>query len=304
MMSLADFLIYINGQLLPRSEARVSVFDASFQSGDNVWEGIRVYGGRVFELKAHLDRLYDSAKALEIRVPWGARELEEAIFATLRANHLYDETHVRLIVTRGERRTSGINPNFVEGGPTLVIIAERKPPLFDKRGVRLVTSSLRRPMPDSLSPLIHHGNQLNSILAKLEANRSGVEAALLLDHHGFVAEADSANLFLVKGGEISTPLASACLAGITRGLVIREARGEGLPVVERNLSLAEVYAADEVFLTGTLVEIVPVIEVDGRRIGAGKPGPMTLRVSSLYRRITGNQGTPVPDAVAASPERA
>lgn len=302
-MPLLDLLIYVNGRLLPRSEARVSVFDASFQSGDNVWEGIRAYGGRVFELQAHLDRLYDSAKALEIPAPWAAAELEAAIFATLRANHLHDETHIRLIVTRGERRTSGINPKFVEGPPTLVIIAERKPPLFDKQGVRLVTSSLRRPTPDSLNPLIHHGNQLNSILAKLEANRAGVEAALLLDLHGFVAEADSANLFLVNDGEISTPFATACLPGITRGLVIREARSDGLTVVERNLSLAELYAAEEAFLTGTLVEIVPVIEVDGRRIGAGKPGPLTLRVSNLYRRLTENQGVAIPDAVAASRER-
>ncbi len=203
-----------------------------------------------------------------------------------------------LIVTRGVRRTSGMNPRFVDGRPTLVIIAERKPPIFNKQGIRLVTSSVRRPTPDSLNPQIHHGNQLNSILAKIEANRAGADGAVMLDHYGFVAEADSANLFLVKAGEISTPLPTACLHGITRATVIREARSAGLPMVERNVSLTDLHAADEVFLTGTIAEIVPVIEVDGRRIGTGVPGPITLRVSDLYRRLTETQGVVIPAAVS------
>lgn len=295
-----DLLVYVNGQLVPRAEARVSVFDASFQSGDNVWEGIRAYDGRVFELKAHVARLYDSARALDIQIPLQPPEIEQAVFETLRANELFDQTHIRLIVTRGERRTSGMNPQFVNGHPSLVIIAERKPPIFDKNGVRLVTSSFRRPMPDSLNPQIHHGNQLNSILAKIEANRAGVDGAVMLDHRGSVAETDSANLFLVKGGELETPWPIACLPGITRALAIREARANGIRTTERDLSVVDFYTADEAFLTGTIAEIVPVIEIDGRVIGSGATGPVTLRISKLYRKLTETEGEPIPGAVPAS----
>ena len=297
-MSSPDLLVYINGHLVPRPEARVSVFDASFQSGDNVWEGIRVYSGRVFKLREHISRLFDSAKALDIPVRLSRGEIEEAIFATLSGNRLFDETHIRLILTRGERRTSGMNPRFVGGEPSLVIIAERKPPIFDKKGIRLVTSSLRRPTPDSLNPQVHHGNQLNSILAKIEANHAGADDAVMLDHNGFVAEANSTNLFLVKDGEISTPLPTACLPGITRATVIREARKAGISAVERNIALAELHAADEVFATGTIAEIVPVVEIDRRQIGQGAPGPVTLRVSDLYRRLTQTEGVEIPQQVS------
>jgi branched-chain amino acid aminotransferase len=293
-MTPAELLVYMNGKLVPRGEARISVFDASFQSGDNVWEGIRVYNGKVFKLHEHINRLFDSAKELDIPIRLSPSEIEEAVFATLRANRLFDETHIRLILTRGERRTSGMNPKFVTSDPSLVIIAERKPPIFDKKGIRLVTSSLRRPTPDSLNPQVHHGNQLNSILAKIEANRAGADDAVMLDHYGFVAEANSTNLFLVKDGEISTPFPTACLPGITRATVIREARLAGIPTVERNIALAELHVADEVFATGTIAEVVPVIEIDGRQIGQGVPGPVTLRVSDLYRRLTETQGVEIP----------
>lgn len=294
-MASPDLLVYIDGRLVPRSEACVSVFDASFQSGDNVWEGIRVYQGRVFQFDAHIARLYDSAKMLDIHIGREPTEIAEAVFATLRANSLFDETHIRLMVTRGVRRTAGMNPHFVEGRSSLIVIAERKPPIFNKQGIRLVASSIRRPMPDALNPHIHHGNQLNSILAKIEANRAGVDGAVMLDHYGFVAEADSANIFLVKDGEIGTPWPTACLRGITRGLVIREARAAGLPMRERNISLAELHVADEVFLTGTIAEVVPVIEIDGRRIGTGGPGPVTLQVSDLYRSLTDTEGVRIPE---------
>lgn len=298
-MPQKDLLIYINGKLVPRADAKISVFDASFQSGDNVWEGIRVYGGRVFELEAHIERLYDSAKALDIHVPLKPKDIQVAVFTTLRANGLFDQTHIRLIVTRGERGTSGMNPKLVETHPSLVIIAERKPPIFDMQGIRLVTSSIRRPMPDALNPRLHHGNQLNSILAKIEANRAGADDAVMLDRNGFVAETNSTNLFMVNSGEISTPLATACLPGITRSIVLRGASAATLRVIERNITLAEFHAADEVFATGTIAEIVPVIEIDGRVIGAGIPGPLTLRISELYRKLTATAGVAIPeDAVA------
>lgn len=297
--SAPELFIYLDGSIVPRSHARVSVFDAGFQSGDCVWEGIRAYRGRVFELDAHLRRLFDSAKALDITIHLGPEEIKEAIFSTLRANRLFDNTHIRLILSRGERRTSGMNPRFVHGHPTLVIIAEHKPPIADERGIRLVTSSFRRPPPDCLNPQIHHGNQLNSILAKIEANRAGVDGALLLDRNGFVAESDSANLFAANQEALGTPHPTACLAGITRGLVIRLARSAGIPVEEKDLSVADLYAADEVFLTGTIGEIVPVIEIDGRQIGQGAPGPMTLRVSRLYRTLTQTEGAPIDQTISA-----
>ncbi len=290
----SDLLIYVDGRLLTRSEARVSVFDASFQSGDAVWEGIRVYHGRVFQLDAHLDRLYDSAKALAIELTMPPERLKDGLFATLRANSLYHDAHVRLMVTRGERRTSGMDPRNTKGGPSVIIIAEHKPPIFNKKGVRLITSSVRRPSPDTLDCRIHHANQLNSILAKIEANRADVDDAIMLDQRGFVAETNSTNIFVVKRGEISTPFTHACVPGITRALVIQEANAAGMPTVERDMSLLEVHTADEVFLSGTIAEIVPVIEVDGRTVGAGLVGPITLRVSERYRALTDSQGVRIP----------
>ena len=298
--SNTDLLIYVDGRLLRRPEARVSVFDASFQSGDAVWEGLRVYDGRVFELEAHLDRLYDSAKALAIQLSMPRAQLADALFTTLRANGLYDDAHVRLMVTRGERRTSGMDPRNTLGGPSVIIIAEHKPPIFDKKGVRLITSSVRRPSPDTLDCQIHHANQLNSILAKIEANRAGVDDAIMLDQHGFVAETNSTNIFVVKRGELSTPFTHACVPGITRGLVIQLARSVGIPTVERNMPLLEVHTADEVFLSGTIGEIVPVVEVDGRATGAGAAGPITERVSELYRGLTGSKGVRIPATDSAT----
>lgn len=303
-MSASDLQVYINGSLVPRAEACVSVFDAGFQSGDGVWEGIRVYCGRVFELDAHVDRLFDSAKALNIGLPLTREEIKDALFTTLRANQLYDEAHIRLMVTRGVRRTSGMNPQFVESRPTIVIIAEHKPPIFDKDGITLIASSVRRPSPDTLDPKIHHANQLNSILAKLESNRAGVDGAVMLDTRGFVAETDSMNLFIVKAGELVTPLTNACLHGITRGLVIALARANGVAVVERDISLLEVHTADEVFSTGTIAEIVPVVEVDGRAIGTRRPGPITLRIAGWYSELTSRNGVPIPDVAAPAGARA
>lgn len=294
-----ELLIYVDGKIVPRSAARVSVFDASFQSGDAVWEGIRVYDGRVFELDAHVARLYDSAKALAITVGLTPEELKAAIFATLDANRLYDDAHMRVMASRGERRTSGMDPRNIERAGTVVVIAEKKPPVFKKTGIRLVTASVRRPAPDVLDPKIHHANQLNSILAKIESNRVDADDALMLDQRGFVAETATMNLFIVKNGVVITPWASACLEGLTRALVIREARKAGLAVVERDVSLIEVQTAHEVFATGTMAEIVPVTEVDGRVIGDGRPGEITLQVSALHRALTSREGVPIPSLVAS-----
>ena len=302
--SASELKVYVDGVLVNRAEARVSVFDAGFQSGDGVWEGIRVYGGRVFELDAHIERLFDSARAIGIQLHLTRAEFKDALFATLHANDLSDNTHVRLMVTRGVRRTSGMNPQFVESRPTVVIIAEHKPPIFNKDGITLVASSVRRPSPDSLDPKIHHANQLNSILAKMESNRTGADGAIMLDGRGFVAETDSMNLFIVKDGELLTPLGNACLHGITRRLVMRLAREAGIVVIERDLSLLEVHTADEVFCTGTIAEIVPVVEVDGRTIGDGTPGSITRRVASLYADLTSRSGVPIPELAAQRGERA
>lgn len=302
-MNTAELQIYVDGALVNRAEARVSVFDAGFQSGDGIWEGIRVYGGRVFELNAHVDRLFDSARALSIPLHLTPDDIKQALFATLRANDLYDATHIRLMVTRGVRRTSGMNPQFVESRPTVVIIAEHKPPIFSKDGIALVASSVRRPSPDTLDPKIHHANQLNSILAKLEANRSGADGAVMLDTRGFVAETDSMNLFIVKDGELATPFTTACLHGITRGLVIRLARANAIDVVQRDISLLEVHTADEAFATGTIAEIVPIVNVDGRTIGSGKPGPVTARIAALYSDLTRKTGVAIPELAAPGTDR-
>lgn len=280
-------MISINGRILARPDARVSVFDASFQSGDAVWEGLRLYRGVIFRLDEHLDRLYRSAKALEIAIPIDASSLANDLYAALRANGHHDGVHVRLMVSRGERRTSGMNPQNVDGPATVVIIPELKPVPEVPPEVRLRTVGIRRPEPDVLDPAIHSANQLNSILAKLEANRAGVDGALMLDRHGFVAETDTSNIFLVRAGALATPRSTACLHGITRRVVIELARASGRPTLETDISLMDFYSADEVFTTGTVQEVVPVAEIDGRVIGAGTIGPVTAQLVAAYRRAAG-----------------
>jgi len=281
----SELLIYVDGSIVPRSRARVSVFDASFQSGDAVWEGLRLYHGVVFRLDAHLDRLYRSANALEIVVPMDRTALGDAVYATLRANEFRDGVHLRLMVSRGERRTSGMNPQNVEGAATVVIIPEVKPVPEVPQGARLRTVAIRRPEPDVLDPGIHSANQLNSILAKIEANRAGVDGALMLDRRGFVAETDSSNIFMVRDGALSTPWSTACLHGITRRVTLDLTRARGWQMREGDFSLFDFYSADEVFTTGTVQELVPVVEIDGRTIGGGGLGPVTAELLAAYRRV-------------------
>ncbi len=289
-----EIKIWVGDRLWPRAEAKVSVFDSVVQGGDAVWEGIRVYGGRIFQLDAHLDRLHASAHALAfIKVP-SKTWIKEAIFATLEANGMRDEAHIRLTLTRGPKVTSGMTPAANRLGPCLIVLAEWKKPVYDADGIRLITSSGRRNSPQTLDSKIHHNNLLNNILAKIEANVAGVDDALMLDLHGFVSETNATNVFVVRRGQLLTPHADSCLPGITRAVVLGLGRADGIEVVERNISLAEVYTADEVFTTGTMGELSPVLEVDGRRVGDGGVGPMTRRLQELFQQKTAVEGEPLP----------
>ncbi|MDH3743556.1 MAG: aminotransferase class IV [Acidobacteriota bacterium] len=290
----AGILVYVGGALLARSEAKISVFDSSVQGGDAVWEGLRVYDGKIFRLDQHLARLAESAHALSFSGVPGEEEIREAVFSTLAANGMRDGAHIRLTLTRGRKVTSGMSPRNNHDGCCLIVLAEWKPPVFDRRGIRLITSSVRRNSASTLDSKIHHANLLNNILAKIEADHAGVDDAVMLDLGGFISETNSTNVFLVKGGELRTPKADSCLPGITRGVVLELARANAISVIERNLSSSELYNADEAFTTGTMGELAPVLEVDGRRIGDGEIGPMTSRLQSLFSDLTQREGVPLP----------
>lgn len=259
--------VWVGDRLLPRSEAKVSVFDSSVQGGDAVWEGLRIYPEGVFCLTRHLDRLRDSAKALAFEdVPEDAF-IRNAIKQTLDANGMDKDVHIRLTLTRGEKTTSGMDPRLNDQGSCLIVLAEWKPTVYDNRsGIRVITSAIRRNNPQFLDSKIHHANLLNNILAKIQANVAGVDAAIMLDHAGFVAELNDTNLFMVKEGVLYTPFADACLHGITRGLVLELALENNIRALEKNLSLTEFYNADEVFASGTMGELTPVTMIDGRQI--------------------------------------
>jgi branched-chain amino acid aminotransferase group I len=287
-------LVGINGELKPRNEARVSVFDSAVQGGDAVWEGLRVYRGRIAALEEHLDRLMDSAKTLAFEGVPSRDDVRAAIFATLEANGMRDEAHIRLTLTRGEKITSGMNPRFNQFGCTLIVLAEWKPPVYSDSGIRLITAATRRNTPECLDSKIHHNNLLNNILASIEANVAGVDAAIMLDVHGFVSETNDTNLFFVRNGAVSTPHADSCLPGLTRRMVLDICVRESIEARERNLSLTELYTSDEVFTTGTMGELTPVLEADGRVIGNGSAGPMTRRLMQLHREHAYATGVPLP----------
>lgn len=289
-----SILVYVNDRLVPRAEAKVSVFDSVVQGGDAVWEGIRIYDGRVYQLDAHLDRLMDSARAMGFAEVPSRDTIREALFATLKANGMRDDTHVRLTLTRGEKTTSGMDPRLNKFGPTLIVLAEWKKPVYATSGIRLITSSVRRNTPQCLDSKIHHNNLINNILAKVQANLAGVDDAIMLDVNGFVSETNATNIFIAKRGALLTPHADSCLPGITRAKVLQLARDAGLTATERNISIMEVHSADEVFTTGTMGELSPVLEVDGRAIGEGQPGPVTVRLRDIYWAETKKEGTPLP----------
>lgn len=288
-----NLLVNINGTLVHRDQAGISPFDSSVQNGDAVWEGLRLYSGRIFKLTEHLDRLAESAKALAYaEIPAHAAIIQE-IRKTLAANQMVDNVHIRLTLTRGVKYTSGMDPRLNTAGPTLIVLAEHKPPVYAKSGLRLITSAVRRIPPECLDQKIHSCNMLNSILAKLQANQAGVDDAIMLDLDGFVAETNATHLFVVHKGVVMTGFTGSCPEGITRATVLEMCRDHAIPHRVQNLTLTEVYRADEVFCTGTMGELAPVLEVDGRAIGFGSPGPMTARLSELYAQRTAQEGTPV-----------
>ncbi len=288
-----DLLVNINGRLVHRDGAGVSPFDSVVQGGDAVWEGLRLYGGRIFRLHEHLDRLRDSALALAFREIPPREHLVEEIRKTLAANDMTDGVHIRLTLTRGVKITSGMDPRLNTAGPTLIVLAEHKPPVYDKSGLSLVTSSVRRSGPDTLDPKIHHNNLLTSILAKIEANVAGADDALMLDARGFVAETNATHVFLVGRGRVQTPRAVACPEGITRAVVLELCAAHGIPHAEADLSLTDFYRADEMFCTGTMGELAAVTRLDGRPIGSGEAGPMTGRLSALFAQRTASEGVAV-----------
>lgn len=289
-----NILIHVGGELLPREDAKISVFDSSVQGGDAVWEGLRVYNGKIFQLDAHLDRLFDSAKAMAFADIPSREAIKTAIFETLKANNMRDEVHIRLTLTRGKKTSSGMSPHFNQYGSCLIVLPEWKPPVYSSDGIRLITASIRRNPPMCIDSKIHHNNLINNILAKIEANVAGVDDAIMLDIFGYVSETNATNIFIIKKGALITPHADSCLPGITRGVVIDLARDLGIEVTERNLSLTEVYTADESFTTGTMGELSPILEVDGRTIGNGKPGPVTNHLREQYAKHTAEQGEPIP----------
>ena len=288
-----DLLVNINGRLVHRDEAGVSPFDSAVQGGDAVWEGLRLYDGRIFKLLEHLARLRRSAEALSFaEIPADEKFIEE-IRRTLAANQMRDGVHIRLTLTRGIKITSGMDPRLNQGGPTLVVLAEHKPPVYAKTGLTLITSKMRRPPPEILDPRIHHANLLNSILAKIEANNAGADDALMLDTRGFVAETNATHIFIVRGEELATPRVVACPEGITRATILEICAAEKISIRETDLTPDEVYRADEMFCTGTMGELAGVVTLDGRPIGNGEIGPMTRRLSELYAQRTSAEGTVV-----------
>lgn len=283
----ASIRIWVNGALKPRAEAMVSVFDSGFVLGDGVWEGLRVSNGHPAFLDAHLDRLYEGAKALMIDIGLDRAALTRAIYATLAANDMRDGVHARLMVTRGIKRTPYQDPRVTVGPATVVIVAEHKEPLATtlEQGLRLFTVHVRRGYPDVQDPKLNSHSKLNCISACIQATQAGADEALMLDPHGFVATCNSTHFFIVRRGQVWTSNGQYCLGGITRANVLATCREHGIVAQERPFSLTEVYGAEEAFVTGTFAGVVPVREVDGRVLGDGRRGPVVERLQGLYRAL-------------------
>jgi branched-chain amino acid aminotransferase len=286
-----DLLISVNGELRHRDEAGISPFDSVVQGGDGVWEGLRLHDGRIFRLTEHLARLRRSATALAFAEIPSAEEITEQLRATLAANAMRDDVHIRLTLTRGVKITSGMDPRLNQSGPTLIVLAEFKSPVYDDSGISLVTSSARRHRADSLDPKIHHNNLLTSILAKIEANVAGADDALMLDDAGFIAETNATHVFHVAGGVVRTSTTRACPEGITREAVLELCASAGIPTEVGDFSTTQLYTADEAFVTGTMGGLTPVVTVDGRTIGTGGRGPVTARLVEAYEGLTATEGT-------------
>jgi branched-chain amino acid aminotransferase len=286
--------IYIDGKYYSERDAKISVFDHGLLYGDGIFEGIRAYNGRVFRLKEHIDRLFHSAKSLLLEIPIPHAKMMAAVVESCRRNNLRDG-YIRLVVTRGVG-TLGLNPNRCKN-PSVIIIADKiqlYPPSYYQRGMQIITVPTVRNLHSALNPAIKSLNYLNNILAKIEANNAGCEEAIMLNAQGFVAECTGDNLFIVCNKKVITPpLSAGALYGITRGVVMEVAREAGLEVAEANLTRHELFNADECFLTGTGAELVPVVKIDGRVIGAGKPGPITRQLVTQYHALTKVSGEPI-----------
>ena len=290
-----NLIVNVNGRLVPREEAGVSPFDSVVQGGDAVWEGLRLYNGRIFKLHEHLARLRRSASALSFaEIPTNEKLIDE-IKRTVAANQMRDGVHIRLTLTRGVKITSGMDPRLNQSGSTLIVLAEHKAPVYTKSGLTLITSRMRRPPPEILDPQIHHANLLNSILAKIEANKAGADDAIMLDLRGFVAETNATHLFLVRQGAVATSRVVACPEGITRATVLEICAAEKITCHETDLTMEDFYRADEVFCTGTMGELAAVTTIDGRTVGNGQIGEMNQRLSEQYALRTATEGVPVVD---------
>src|SRR5690554_5127798 len=262
--------VFVKNKLYPREEAKVSVFDSSVQGGDAVWEGLRVYPEGIVSLEAHLDRLFASAKTLAFEDIPSREFIKDAIRQTLDANGMTDNTHIRLTLTRGEKITSGMDPRLNQSGSCLIVLAEWKPLVYDNdHGIKVISTSQRRNSPQFLDSKIHHNNLLNNIIAKIQANVAGKDAGLMLDDRGFIAELNGSNLFMVKDGKVFTPFAHACLPGITRNSVIELCKKHEIEISEADITLSQFYNADGIIATGTMGELTPVVEIDGRIIPKG-----------------------------------
>jgi branched-chain amino acid aminotransferase len=293
-----DLIVNVGGRLSHRDEAGVSPFDSVVQGGDAVWEGLRLTNGRIFALDEHLDRLRRSAHALGFASVPADEAITAEIIRTLAANGMHTGVHIRLTLTRGVKLTSGMDPRLNVSGPTLIVLAEFKDPVYDLGGIRLITSSVRRTAPDSLDPKIHHNNLLTSILAKIEANVAGADDAVMLDNRGFIAETNATHLFMVlpddrPGATLATPTTAACPEGITRATVLRLASSSGITCADGDYTLPQLYNASEVFVTGTMGGLAPVISVDGRAIGDAAAGPVTKQLTELYANLIAGVGTTV-----------
>jgi branched-chain amino acid aminotransferase len=282
----ADLKIYLNGDIVHRDQAKVSVYDSGFLLGDGVWEGIRLHNGKWAFLRAHLDRLFEAAKAIDLDIAMDRAGVRAALDATARANAMHENVHARLMVTRGVKAKPFQDPRLSRTGPTMVIIMEHSAPSEDTfhRGIRLHTVPFHRGLPLTQDPKLNSHSKLNCILAGIHASKAGADEALMLDPQGFVNTTNSCNFFIVRRGEVWTSTADYCMPGITRANVIRLCRANAIPCFEKNFSLVEAYGSDEAFITGTFGAQTPVAEIDGRAISSG-PGPLTTRIRALYKAL-------------------
>ena len=294
---IADTILYVNGDFVKKSEAVISVYDSGFQHGDGVYEGIRAYGRKVYRLDGHIKRLYESCYTLGIDIGKTKDEMKEIVKELIRRNldAGFTDLHMRLQVTRGFKAQTGMHPTLNVTNASIVICVDQKPPIFNKEGITLVTTWLKRYSPSYMDPKIHCCNQLNQIMAACEAIRQGADEAIMLDQNGYVAETNSTNLQMIKDGVLILPTLDSQLPGITRKTMIQIAKEMGMEVQVRNVSVSEYYNADEVFICGTVGEVVPVKMIDGKKIGTQIPGPITEKFSQEYKKMTETLGVSIDD---------